>query len=103
MNDTPETEVRPIRLELTMPGPICGCPMVLVIEGQCTAPEHPDIPAEVGELPDGCWLFSPDQLKEVMQDLAGRVLLGYHVALQHKLKQMEDGEPHDHGTPARPH
>ena len=103
MNDQTQTdqpESRPIRVELTMPGPICGCPMVLVIEGSCAKPEHPDLPAECGPMPDKVWLFSPDQLREAMEELTERLLLGYHVALQHKL---EDGTDHDHPAPPAVH
>lgn len=99
----PPIESRPIRVELTMPGPICGCPMVLVIEGQCTKPEHPDLPAECGTMLDKVWLFSPDQLRGAMEELTERLLLGYHVALQHKLKQMEEGTDHDHPAPPAVH
>ena len=97
MNDKTEpAESRPLRLELTLPGPICGCPMVLVLTSECFRPEHPDIPPEVGTLPENCWLFSPAQLEEMLNDLSSRVMLGYHIALQHRLKELENGTAPDH-------
>lgn len=95
MNDqtqTPDEEERPFLLTVTLPGPICGCPIAVKLEGRVKRPERPDMPTELAESGISPWLFSPTQLQEFLEDLNQQVMRAYAMSLERRYEEMEKGE-----------
>ena len=82
---TPDEEERRFLLHLTIPGPICGCPMTVQLGGKVRRPPREDMPPELARLAPDIWLFTPDQLSGFLSELNEQVMRAYALAMDSRI------------------
>lgn len=70
MSDDPESNTRPVRLTLELPGP-CGHPVTVQATGEHTKD------------PDAGWILGPDELEALMAAFTHGAMVGYASMLEH--------------------
>ena len=85
-NCNPAQSPKPVVLNLTIPGPVCGCPLVIEL---ATMTDRPDPQPGAGpELAD-VWLFNPAQLRELLDALVHAAIGAYGHALEKRANELE--------------
>lgn len=93
----PKQGPQPITLSVTMPGPLCGCPMTIEVDTQIDRPEHEN--AALTE--SGVWLFTPEQMQAALHQLVEAAMGAYaHAVHLHTAALEARGEPEDAPEPA---